>query len=71
MREPKPINRIELSEKNTRLRWIAVIALLVIGVLGITIGITSALNKDSGWQTVFLRELSKSDDDKMPMAFSA
>lgn len=52
MREPKPINRIEISEKNTTLRWIAVLALLVIGVLGITVGIMNLLNKETGWQRV-------------------
>ena len=50
MREPNPINRIELSEKNTTLRWIAVIALLIIGAVGITTGIMSLLNKETGWQ---------------------
>ena len=52
MREPKPINRVELSEKNKHLRLIAAIALLVIGVVGITIGIMSALGQESGWQRV-------------------
>ena len=52
MREPNPINRIELSEKNTTLRWIAVIALLIIGAVGITTGIMSLLNKETGWQRV-------------------
>lgn len=52
MREPNPINRMELSEKNTTQRWIAVIALLVIGVVGITAGIMSLLNKETGWQNV-------------------
>lgn len=52
MREPKPIKKIELSEKNTTLRWIAVLALLVIGVLGITVGIMNLLNKETGWQRV-------------------
>lgn len=52
MREPKPVTRVELSEKNNKLRWIAVIALLVIGAVGITTGIMSALGKDSGWQQV-------------------
>lgn len=52
MREPKPINRIELSEKNTTLRWIAVFALLVIGAVGITVGIMNLLHKETGWQRV-------------------
>ena len=52
MREPKPIQRMELSEKNKTLRLIAAIALFVIGIVGITVGIMSALNKDTGWQRV-------------------
>ena len=52
MREPKPVNRIELTEKNTTLRWIAVLALLVIGAVGITVGIMNMLNKETGWQRV-------------------
>jgi hypothetical protein len=52
MREPKPIQRLEISEKNKTLRIIAAIALFVIGVVGITVGIKSALSKDTGWQRV-------------------
>ena len=39
MREPKPIQRLEISEKNKTLRWIAAIALFIIGIVGITVGI--------------------------------
>ena len=52
MREPRPIQRMEISEKNKTLRIIAAIALFVIGVVGITVGIKSALSKDTGWQRV-------------------
>jgi len=52
MREPRPITRVEISEKNKRLRLIAAIALLVIGAIGITVGITSLLNQETGWQRV-------------------
>ena len=52
MREPKPIQRMELSEKNKTLRLIAAIALFIIGIVGITVGIMSAMNKDTGWQRV-------------------
>lgn len=52
MREPRPITRVELSEKNKTLRLIAALALLVIGALGITVGIMSLLNKETGWQRV-------------------
>ena len=37
MREPRPITRVELSEKNKTLRLVAAILLLVIGAIGITV----------------------------------
>lgn len=52
MREPRPITRVELSEKNKTLRLVAAILLLVIGAIGITVGIMSLLNKETGWQRV-------------------
>ena len=52
MREPRPVNRVEISEQNKTLRLIAAIALLVIGALGITVGVMNALRKDTGWQGV-------------------
>ena len=52
MREPRPVTRVELSEKNKTLRLIAAIALLIIGAVGITVGIMSLLNKETGWQKV-------------------
>lgn len=52
MREPRPITRVELTDKNRTLRWIAVVALLVIGIVGITVGVVNFLNNDTGWQVV-------------------
>lgn len=52
MREPRPIIRAEVTDKNRTLRIIAAVALLVIGALAITGGIMSLLNKDVGWQSV-------------------
>lgn len=52
MREPRPVTRVEISEKNKTLRLIAAIALLVIGAVGITIGFMRAMNQESGWQRV-------------------
>lgn len=48
----KPVKRIELSEKNVKLRWIAIVVLLGIGVVGIGAGLMSALNTEPGWQEV-------------------
>ena len=52
MREPRPVLRVELSEKNKKLRQILVVVLLVVAAVAITAGIMSLLNKDAGWQRV-------------------
>lgn len=52
MREPNRINHIEISEKHRKLRWILVVALLVIGIFGIGVGLMRLLNRDTGWQQV-------------------
>lgn len=52
MREPKPVQRVELTEKNRKLRLIAAVALLIIGLIGIGVGITRALGREPGWQQV-------------------
>ena len=48
----KPVKRIELSEKNIMLRWIAIVVLLSIAVVAIITGLMSALNTEPGWQAV-------------------
>ena len=52
MRDPKPITRVEISERNQSLRIVAAVLLLVIGAVGITVGIMSMLKKETGWQSV-------------------
>ena len=63
-REAPRIQRIELSEKDTRLRWILVGALLVIGMVAIAIGVNSCISAQSGWQEVQVSSggLNCSDD---------
>ena len=51
-REAPRIQRIELNEKNTRLRWILVCALLLLGMVAIAIGVNSCVSAQSGWQEV-------------------
>ena len=70
MREPKPINKIELSEKNTTLRWIAVFALLIIGVVGITVGIMNLLNKETGWQRVQITTQERSCSENFLLQYN-
>lgn len=52
MREPRPVKRVELSENNQKLRILAAVMLLLIGAIGITVGIMSLLQKETGWQRV-------------------
>lgn len=48
----KPVTRIELSEKNIRLRWILIVVLLSIAVVSIATGLLSLLNVQPGWNAV-------------------
>lgn len=48
----KPVTRIELSESNTKLRWILIVVLLSIAVVSIVVGLMSLLNTEPGWQAV-------------------
>ena len=52
MREPRPITRVEVSEKNRKARIIAAVILLVVGAVSLATGFVRFLNKDSGWQRV-------------------
>lgn len=70
MREPRPIKRVELSEQNKKLRLIAAIALFVIGVFGITFGITRALNQDTGWQRVQVEPQERNCSDQFVLQYN-
>lgn len=48
----KPVTKIELSTKNIKLRWILIIVCLVIAAVSISIGVSSLLNTEPGWQEV-------------------
>jgi len=47
-----PVNRIELSEENTRRRWVLLIALIVVAVVSIGLGIHYALDVEPGWHEI-------------------
>ena len=51
-REAKPVQKIELSEKNTTLRTVIAVLCLAIGIGAVMFGLMSALNTDPGWKTV-------------------
>ena len=69
MREPRPVTRVEISEKNENLRLIAAVAFLIIGAVGITIGIRSALQKDTGWQRVQVAPQERSCSESFIMQY--
>lgn len=48
----RPVTRLELSEKNIKFRWIAIVVLLAIGVVSIGYGISAALTTEPGWQEI-------------------
>ncbi len=48
----RPVTRLELSESNIKLRWIAIGLLLAIAVVSIGYGFSLALSTEPGWQSV-------------------
>lgn len=46
------VHRVELSESNTKIRWILVVVLLAIGTVAIGYGISGMLNTEPGWNEV-------------------
>lgn len=68
----RPVTRLELSEKNIKFRWIAIVLLLSIAVIAIGYGFHSALTIEPGWQevTVHTEEVSFSDDFVLMYDFS-
>lgn len=60
----RPVTKLELSEKNIKFRWIAIVLLLSIAVLAIGYGFHSALSVEPGWEqvTVHPEEVNCSED---------
>ena len=48
----RPVQKLEVSEKNTRLRFILMIVFLVIGAAALGIFVSQLLGKDSGWREI-------------------
>lgn len=72
MREPRPITHVEVNEKNRTLRIILAVVLLIIGVVALTIGFTTLLSRETGWQEVQIspRERSCSESFLLRYNFS-
>ena len=49
---PKPVQRLELSENNLKLRFVFLVLLLVIAGVSIGYGVTSLFSKEAGWERI-------------------
>ncbi len=49
---PKPVEKIELSDKSTRLRLVLVIILILVAVAAFVRGVVSMLGAEDGWTTI-------------------
>ena len=69
----KPVTKLELSETNIKLRWIAICVLLAIAVVAIGYGFHSALSTEPGWQEVtgLTDEVNCGSDFRLMYDFSA
>lgn len=52
MPHPKPVEKIELSEKHTKLRFVIVVLLVLIAVIAFAYGAVKGLGKEDGWNTI-------------------
>ncbi len=52
MPRPKPVEKIELSEKHTKLRLALTILFLVVGITALTYGVSSFFGADPGWDEI-------------------
>ena len=68
----KPITKIELNTGNEKLRWIAVVVLLLVGIAAIAFGVSQALSVELDWEEVQvqLQEPSCASDFKFQYDFS-
>lgn len=51
-KKQKPVQQVELSEKNIKLRVVLFIAALVVAMISLAVFLFSLLNKDPGWKSV-------------------
>ena len=69
----KPVTKLELSESNIKLRWIAIAVLLAIAAVSIGYGFYAALSTEPGWPEVIVLsdEVNCSGDFKLMYDFGA
>lgn len=68
-----PVKRLELSESNIKLRWIAICLLLAVAAVSIGYGFHAALSTEPGWQevTVFPDQVNCTNSFQLMYDFSA
>ncbi len=49
---PKPVQKVELDEKHKKLRLVLLACCIVIAIIAFTVGLTTLLNQDPGWQRI-------------------
>lgn len=49
---PKPVERISLSEQNKKAKFLVVIFCIVVAAVAFTVGVTKLLGKEDGWTTI-------------------
>ena len=69
----RPLQRVEISESNVKLRLILIVLLLAIAATALVVGVSSALKTEPGWQPVTVQSLKVNcgDDFVLDYDFSA
>lgn len=57
---PKPVTKIELTNKHPRIRMFIVVTLVIIGVAALTYGAVTYFRGENGWHTIALSSSSES-----------
>jgi len=70
MRDPRPITRVEVSEKNRKARIVVAVVLLIIGASALASGFVMFLNKDTGWQRVQVTPESRSCSESFILQYN-
>ena len=68
-RRPKPVEKIQLSEKHIHLRIFLVILLLAVAAVSFTYALTSYLKEETGWKVIKVSSAAKANVE-MNLPFS-
>lgn len=59
----RPIQRVELSDANVKLRMILIVVLLAVAAVAVIVGVSSALETEAGWQRIEVQSMQKNCGD--------